>query len=589
MRPRLPAAGVDSSRPDSVAHWRRGDFASPEASARIEQVLAVARVFPLPMLVASLTNQPAMSLAARALAADVVTAYAVVCTAEAFLAVLASGWLMRATRVVHGVDLAFTTLLLHLMAPLPAPLVLVVFTLIAAAARWGSHATLVTGGVTLAAFVVTAVIDTRAAFSMWRTVSYASALLALTLMFTALAAQARMYFAQREALARGLASMGAASSFADALRLCLSECLAYFGAPRALLAVEDLTSRQGYLWTIDRTGGPRPLVEEMSDTEKLTYFGDSTGDCLTWFAQSRGTDTVVGRGLSSAGRPCSLSPAEKHFARTLFAKHRVASLLTADTVTSEWRLRLLVLDPSEPFPDALPFVRLFVDRAAPILQRDYDVRALRSRVGAIERGRIARELHDGPVQSLAALDLEIERLRLLAEMSPVAPTQLVRLRAELRKSIAETRDLMVRLRPTATSGDDVLRVIAELATKLRRDAELDVRLVSTLSHLDCSSATSRHLTRIVQEALTNVRKHSGARSVTISLSQCEHSCRLSIDDDGRGFGFVGRLTLDELDRRDMGPKLIKERVRAMRGTLTVASKPGEGANIVIEWARGMNA
>ncbi len=152
MRPRPPAAGVDSSRPDSVPHWRRGDFSSPEASARIEQVLAVARVFPLPMLVASLTNESGMSLAARALAEDVVTAYAVVCAVVPFLTVLVTGWLLRATRVVHVVDLGFTTVLLHLMAPLPAPLVLVVFTLIAAAARWGSRATLVTGGVTLAAF-----------------------------------------------------------------------------------------------------------------------------------------------------------------------------------------------------------------------------------------------------------------------------------------------------------------------------------------------------------------------------------------------------------------------------------------------------
>jgi glucose-6-phosphate-specific signal transduction histidine kinase len=51
-------------------------------------------------------------------------------------------------------------------------------------------------------------------------------------------------------------------------------------------------------------------------------------------------------------------------------------------------------------------------------------------------------------------------------------------------------------------------------------------------------------------------------------------------------GRHGRLTLDQLDRTDLGPKQIRERVRAMHGGLTIKSEPGTGANIVVDWPRG---
>ena len=94
-----------------------------------------------------------------------------------------------------------------------------------------------------------------------------------------------------------------------------------------------------------------------------------------------------------------------------------------------------------------------------------------------------------------------------------------------------------------------------------------------------------HLARIVQEALSNIRKHSGARSVTVTLKQDDHAGCLVIEDDGRGFRFKGCLTLEQLEATDLGPAVIKERVRAMGGHLTIESHPGEGARLELQWPR----
>ena len=96
-------------------------------------------------------------------------------------------------------------------------------------------------------------------------------------------------------------------------------------------------------------------------------------------------------------------------------------------------------------------------------------------------------------------------------------------------------------------------------------------------------SVSRDLARIVQEALVNVLKHSDARSVILRLTAQDGVYRLVISDDGRGFDFVGRLTYAELEAERKGPRIIRERVRAIGGELTIESLPGRGARLEISF------
>ena len=92
-------------------------------------------------------------------------------------------------------------------------------------------------------------------------------------------------------------------------------------------------------------------------------------------------------------------------------------------------------------------------------------------------------------------------------------------------------------------------------------------------------ATALEVVRIAQEALVNVRKHSRARNVFVRLTGGENGCILTIEDDGVGFDFDGHMSGEDLDRRRLGPAIIRERARAARAHLSIESTPGAGARI----------
>src|SRR5262249_40262521 len=91
----------------------------------------------------------------------------------------------------------------------------------------------------------------------------------------------------------------------------------------------------------------------------------------------------------------------------------------------------------------------------------------------------------------------------------------------------------------------------------------------------------RELARIAQEALVNVRKHSGAEEVLVQLVETQGKWNLIIEDDGAGFSFAGRMSQAELDSANKGPAIIRERVRLIQGQLTIESRPGRGARVEI--------
>jgi two-component system nitrate/nitrite sensor histidine kinase NarX len=274
------------------------------------------------------------------------------------------------------------------------------------------------------------------------------------------------------------------------------------------------------------------------------------------------------------------------FMRPVLDRHGAAAALSADvTPGPDWRARLLLLDPGNLGLNESYFLRNLAYRVGPALYNEYSIRRVRSRVVFAERARLARELHDDLIQSLIGLEMEIEVLRRGPDRTADEEARLRQIRDQLRQDIANVRDLMLRLQIVEMTGDDLLRTIAELAGRLRHETKMDVRLSSAGAVIDCVPRHCAHLARIVQEALTNIRKHSHARSVSITVAATGRGGRVTIADDGRGFRFKGRLTLAQLDASDLGPRVIKERVRSMGANLTIESNPGAGARIEVEWAK----
>lgn len=216
---------------------------------------------------------------------------------------------------------------------------------------------------------------------------------------------------------------------------------------------------------------------------------------------------------------------------------------------------------------------------------------LRSEIaGAAERARVARELHDGAIQSLFGIEMKVEALRRRASGAGELEAELGDIQRLLQHEVLELRELMQALRPIELETSDQLPdVLASLVERFRRDTGVSARFVSTGKPVSLPASTALELARIVQEALVNVRKHSRARNVLVRLTTAGHTCTLVIEDDGQGFNFEGRLSARELEKRRIGPAIIKERARIAGAQLAVDSTPGLGARLELTFEDGVHA
>jgi signal transduction histidine kinase len=248
----------------------------------------------------------------------------------------------------------------------------------------------------------------------------------------------------------------------------------------------------------------------------------------------------------------------------------------------EWTGRFVVVDAKlSANPEReLRFAQNVTRQLAPALYSVYLFRRFRSRVGAIERARVARELHDTAIQSLISIEMQLDVLRRRPADAQLG-SELERIQGLLREEVFNLRELMRSMRPIDIGPHQFLDFIAQLVERFRRDTGVSVNFVSELQEVTLPATTCRELARIVQESLVNIRKHSAARSALVRFGAQGGLWKLVVDDDGHGFAFAGRFTLTELDELRRGPTVIKERVRAIGGDMVIESTPGHGSRLEI--------
>jgi signal transduction histidine kinase len=250
----------------------------------------------------------------------------------------------------------------------------------------------------------------------------------------------------------------------------------------------------------------------------------------------------------------------------------------------EWSGRVFLFDPQlMGVPEEeLRFLQEFAQQVGPAIYNVYLVRRLRERAGAVERARFARELHDGAIQSLIAVEMQLDVLRRQSgTQAPVVNAELGRIQKLLREEVLKLRELMQEMKSFEVNADRLLGFITDMVERFRRETGVSAQFVSELERIDLPQKVCRELARIVQESLVNVRKHSGARNVLVRLGQRSDKLQLTVEDDGRGFPFSGTMSQTELDTSGKGPAVIRERVRLLAGELTIESNPGHGARLEI--------
>ena len=205
------------------------------------------------------------------------------------------------------------------------------------------------------------------------------------------------------------------------------------------------------------------------------------------------------------------------------------------------------------------------------------------RVQEEERRRLARELHDGIGQNLTAIVHMIGQA--LGEFSSASDSSsAVLLKAgELAEStLAETRALSRQLRPQILDDLGLPAALGWLARTISVNHGLEIRLdlVEPLPPLSGDAATL--IFRVVQEALTNVTRHANAHTVEISLRAVDQHALLKLSDDGRGCDpSIAFATGSQ--GRGSGIGGMRDRVRLFGGELHIASAPGGGFTIAIEF------
>jgi signal transduction histidine kinase len=245
---------------------------------------------------------------------------------------------------------------------------------------------------------------------------------------------------------------------------------------------------------------------------------------------------------------------------------------------------MFILDPrlNVPRMQEVTFVQRVSRFVMPTLHNVYLWRRLKARAGAIERAHVARELHDGPIQALIGLEMQLDVMKHQAE-SGGAPgaTQIERVQQLLRNQIQQIRDLMNQLRNTRFEPSEMVNLMSEQVDRFARETGISAKFVADTDQVSLPPEVCREMVQIVQEALMNVRKHSGAKHLLVRLSSPDEDWHLAIIDDGRGFGFEGRLSHSQLEAKNLGPSVIKERVRLIQGELEVESVPGHGTRLDI--------
>jgi signal transduction histidine kinase len=249
-----------------------------------------------------------------------------------------------------------------------------------------------------------------------------------------------------------------------------------------------------------------------------------------------------------------------------------------------FRLRLFVLDPPvERADEELRLLRTLVHRVAPVVNNVFLERHLRIRLKEDERARLARELHDGVIQALIGVEMRLDVARRQVHSAPVhAAADLVEAQGQLRAQIVDVRTLMNQLRRPEVDHRRLVQHLSDTTERFHRRTGIVARFDRAGDEVELPTRVCSELARVVDEALVNVHKHSGARHVDVHLGASADGVTLSIEDDGRGFGFAGRMTQPDLDALGLGPVVIKERVQALGGSVAIDSRPGRGARLEVQ-------
>lgn len=201
-----------------------------------------------------------------------------------------------------------------------------------------------------------------------------------------------------------------------------------------------------------------------------------------------------------------------------------------------------------------------------------------------ERKRISREIHDDTTQRLWIAANNIKKLAndKLRSVAPQTAEGLEAIKDAILSISDDTKRLSLALRPGILDDLGLVPAIRWLVDQLNSEGNIEAKVLVGGHQRQLNYEISTHLFRIIQEVLNNVRRHSKANQVIVTLNFSPETLEVTIKDNGKGFSFEDISGLSSQGK--LGLIGIQERVRLLGGIFKIDSKPGKGTTVSVELA-----
>lgn len=480
--------------------------------------------------------------------------------------------------VTHVIDILIFTILVFLTEGIASPFFsYFVFTLFCGALRWHSAGALWTALAFLCPFLSTgvysAMLQSGADDQVNRLIIRTVHLLVIALLLVYLTTYEKNSRSQVGMLAKWPAKIDATVPIDEFLHSLLANISRVMNAPRILMIwheQEEPFLHSVYLCTGQifyqkmRADTYEPLVS--ADLEKSHFLCKDAGN----------PQALVLRTTSSGMQYQSILPLHPGLMQH-YAINCVIGLNLNGQKLQGW---LFVLDKTAMISDDLSLGILVSHQVTALMDQRLASADLLKNAAAEERLKMSRDLHDGLLQTLTGLALQLETLRhLLDRDTQAARNQLGKIQQQIVEEQRGLRNYIVKLKPLDNKLENSQQALDIRLNKLAATIQQlwGIKVMLTLPPALNLQGLSEDIYNLLRESLINSARHAQASSVQASLSVQEDFLCLRIADDGRGFPFQGSYDLAELAALDLGPRSLIERIKTLQGQLCVESNPSGAA------------
>ncbi|MES1244421.1 MAG: sensor histidine kinase [Acidobacteriota bacterium] len=496
----------------------------------------------------------------------------------------------RLRTATHAVDLAFFSLFISFTAGPASPFTAYfVFSMVCATLRWQWRGVLWTAAASIGAFLAVA-LAFNGVPSAGGVETYQ---LVVRIVYLGVMAVLLGYLGAHEERTRDEISQLAAwprlvpQRLEPAVRVMVEHAARVLGAPHVLLAWVE--TEEPWLYLASWRDGELRLTRESPETfDPLVQPPVDQGSFLS--PEPGRSPTVLFR--SPAGldrwRGFPLHPG-------LRERFGAGPVLGVRLRSNRFEGHLLFLGKRGMTSDDLLLGEAVGGMVAAQLDSVYLSRSLAESAATEERIRLARDLHDGVLQSLTGVGLRLEAVRRLIEEGGDGAAATGDIETVIGLLAQEQRDLRffiqeLQPQPVTPSGGSVglARQVSDLVQRLELEWGLRVELETDGLGAEVPEGLEREIYHIVREALVNAVRHGEASLVRVAIRARGDRITLTVSDNGSGFPFEGSYSHAELVRRNLGPRTLRERVSALNGTVALdSSRSGARLEILLPlWGPG---